>query len=420
MSNADEVGAQLYSKLAELLAPSNSLASTPVVLLLEPSGKDVDLKDFRDVKDPNDPEKGIEAFSDLVNSVPIPGPTFVDSSHLCDSVYKFIIESAMTSGDSNDPVSNNAAREIMNARFDLDHIVLPREDFPLDLTHPATAEPVRWWDTAMPWSEASFTIGSIATLLPKPAPTIAHLPKIPSLTWRSIPSERYLSELTALIRPHGNLSLTKARALRPQFGNVTRMSPLTTARIEPNLEQKKTTTTGTLATRIQTLGVRSVFEMLEKAPLKLRYCDLIYVARLLDTKAHQTAIQPTDSGFKISFQYCVVSIKRPWFHSELFDMPGWWLPGFAAHSISNGLPTNNPGLLPAITTRFLAIRNLFVRAVWSDGDRAKAEQAGKAAGVMSFGPFALTGDVHFDGAELRCSTPQIVAWLAAILPACPH
>ncbi len=420
MSNADEVGAQLYSKLAELLALPKNLAGTPVVLLLEPCGKGIDPEDFRDVRDSNDPAEGIEAFSDLVNAVPIPGLTFVDSSRLCDMVYKLIVESAMTSGDPSNPVSNNAAREIVNAKFDMDTMGRGRMDIPVDIYYPAMAEPARWWDPAMPWSDASFTIGGIAT--PPLAPAIAQLAELPRLMWRSIPAERHLNELAALVRPQGKLSLTKSRALRPQSRIVARIGPLAAARIDrPTREPGKTLEAlDPLATKVQALSVRPAFEVLENTPVKLRYCDLIYIARLLDLKALQTAIQPTDGGFRISFQYCVVSIKRPWFHSELFDMPGWSIPGFAAHSISNGLLTNNPGLLPAITTRFLAVRNLFVRAAWRDGDRAKAEQASKADGVLSFGPFALTGDVHFDGTELRCSTPQIVAWLAAILPACPR
>ncbi|VVB94960.1 Uncharacterised protein [uncultured archaeon] len=417
MNNADEVGAQLYSKLAEFLAPPASLAGTPVILLLEPCGKDVDPDDYRGVKNQNDPAKANEAFSDLVNTIPVPGSTFVDSSRLYDNVYKLIVESAVTNGDPGDPVSVNAARQIEGARFDIGNIVMAREDIPTDIYHPALADPVQWWDTATPWIDASFTIGGSATPPPKPASSIINMAKLPSLMWRSSPHEGNLKELAALVRPKGNLSLARARALYPQAGIVTRTPD--TAINAPGSE-KKISGLHTLASKIHTLNTRPTFETLQIAPAKLRYGDLIHIARLLEMKAPQAPAQPAGSGFRLSFQYCVVSIRRPWFHRELFDLPGWRLPGFATHAISNGQPTNNDGLLPAITTRFLAVRNLVVRAAWSDGDRDKAEQASKAAGVLSFGPFALTGDVHFDGTELRRSTPQIVAWLAAILPACPR
>lgn len=69
--------------------------------------------------------------------------------------------------------------------------------------------------------------------------------------------------------------------------------------------------------------------------------------------------------------------------------------------------------------RFLAVRNIVVHAAWNDVDCAIAEKVGNDTGIISFGPFALTGDAHFDGIELSCPNPQSVAWLAAVLPARP-
>jgi hypothetical protein len=76
MIDAEIVGSQLYAKLAQLLAPKDSLKNTSLMLLIEPSGKGVDPEDFYDVKNPNNLAKASETIADLVNSIPVPGPTF--------------------------------------------------------------------------------------------------------------------------------------------------------------------------------------------------------------------------------------------------------------------------------------------------------------------------------------------------------
>jgi hypothetical protein len=65
----------------------------------------------------------------------------------------------------------------------------------------------------------------------------------------------------------------------------------------------------------------------------------------------------------------------------------------------------------------LVVRNLVVDAHWSGTDEDRA--AGTGAGTISFGPFAVTGDVSFDGTQMSRPAPQIVAWLAAVVPPCP-
>ncbi|XVQ87345.1 hypothetical protein ACQP2K_08000 [Microbispora siamensis] len=54
-------------------------------------------------------------------------------------------------------------------------------------------------------------------------------------------------------------------------------------------------------------------------------------------------------------------------------------------------------------------------AEWSDADRDKA---GSGA-TVAFGPFKVAGEAAFDGTRLTRADPQVVAWLAAVVPACP-
>lgn len=404
MSSAEIAGMQLYAMLAEILAP-DVLADVPAVLLQEPSGKIIDPEDYQDSL------MADEIFSELVNPIPILGinenqvSIFIDSSRLYDNVYKLIVESAEPISNPNnpeDPVNVNAAHQIEQALFDLTHIVRASIDNPADLYNPSKADPVRWWDLTTSYSEVSFVIGKSETP-PQRLPTWLGDMRAPSWAWRKIPSG-YLKELDSLVRSQGNVSLTNARSLGPKPGIVDRMRPFTGTSIETTLE-----TNTPIRANKRRIDL-STFEVFEKNPKKLKYRTLIDIIRFLDRESITIDTQPTDSGFTINFQYCVVSIKRPWLHSELFSVPGWSMPGYSTNDISNGQSINNNGLLPVITTRFLVVRNLVVHAEWSEADLREQKCS------IAIGPFKFT---NFDGGDLYCKNPQIVAWLASIVPACP-
>jgi hypothetical protein len=408
----------------------------------------VDPDDFRDA--PGGGRSGEEAFADLVNAIPVPGPTFVDSARQYDQVYKLIIDGATAPGDVADPVSAQAATALQEARFAFDGDALVRQDAPTDTYHRAGAIPSRWWDAGANWTAVSFGIGTDGEKASDSKPAAERSPfaapgfwtlavptsSAPPLAWRSLPLDPNVAELAALARPEGFLSLGRARTSPRRAGILARFDDASArtfstprapvARVEsfddaaPGPVHARAAAPRPALASLQHATTRAALEALEEAPEGLKFRHLLGLSRAVDQKTVASAALPPPGGFSFALEYCVVSVSRRWLRRELFDLPGLRLPGFAPGAISNGQPADNPGILPAVTTRFLAVRNLVVRSAWSEGDRGKAQRAGRASGPLSFGPFAVTGGSTFDGTELRRAAPQIVAWLAAVVPAWPR
>ena len=130
----------------------------------------------------------------------------------------------------------------------------------------------------------------------------------------------------------------------------------------------------------------------------------------------QTAtVQPmTATSVAITFEHCIVTLTRPWFPQGFLLLRDWYLPGYSKGDFSHGTGPADTGLLPLVPTGFVAIRNLSIRANWSDQDRAAAQQS------ASFGPFSLVGR-NFDAnsGTLSCPGIQIIGWFLAPLPVLP-
>lgn len=128
-----------------------------------------------------------------------------------------------------------------------------------------------------------------------------------------------------------------------------------------------------------------------------------------------TPAQPvTGESLSISFEHCIVTLTRPWYPQDFLTLRDWYVPGFFAGDVSHATGAADTGLLPLLPTGFVAIRNLSIRAAWSDQDRAAAQQS------AAFGPFSLQGR-SFDaaGGTLTCPGIQIIGWFLTPLPVLP-
>src|SRR5262249_21980780 len=77
---------------------------------------------------------------------------------------------------------------------------------------------------------------------------------------------------------------------------------------------------------------------------------------------------PSSDSFSVSFDYCLVTIARPWISSGFLTRPGWYVPGQAAASWALGkydAVTQGFGYLPA---KMLVVKNLKITANWSQED----------------------------------------------------
>ena len=377
------LGGQLYAQLAQLLAPAGSLGSA-ALLILEPAGKDVGAMGA------GSGPAAAEALADLANPIPAAAASFLDTGSTYDDVWNFVLEGATPTGPADDPVRATVARVIADNQADFALMALAREDVPGDLYHPVRAAPADWL-SGDGWGTASFRIGGDDPDPPPPTPPQLFIPvEVPDLAWRVDP----------LPVPEPVTVQPPVRIFNP--GLVRFRDPVGVV-VQP------------VDTRIQ--DVLRTVRAGQQVPLSagIRWRDVLAVTRMTENNATVSPVSPPTTGFLFSFEYRVVSLQRPWLQPQLCHLAGWTIPGLAAGGLSTGQLSDNPGLLPVLTTRMLAVRNLVVEARWSEADKAKAG----STGTLSFGPFTVGGADGFNGSRLSRPSPQVVAWLATVVPACP-
>lgn len=66
-------------------------------------------------------------------------------------------------------------------------------------------------------------------------------------------------------------------------------------------------------------------------------------------------------GATASFRFLRIDVARPWLNLALFSLAGWRVEGVARGGFSTGEITNNPGLLPLVTTALVGVRDVVIR-----------------------------------------------------------
>jgi len=114
-------------------------------------------------------------------------------------------------------------------------------------------------------------------------------------------------------------------------------------------------------------------------------------------------------GFHVSFDYCLVRFTRPWWDDVFLTRSDWTLPGYRPGQVSSGSAARPAGAITLMTVGMLVVRNLAIRANWSDRDRQAM------ATSVSLGPFSIAG-ASFDSASGTVSHDgmQAIAWLCQV------
>ncbi len=142
-----------------------------------------------------------------------------------------------------------------------------------------------------------------------------------------------------------------------------------------------------------------------------QYSALDVSKRLLVSQYLGTCIpiQPVQtSTISISFDYCVVNIRRPWYVDVFINDKSWCVPAVPKGQVTS---TGSAGNLPLVSIGFVAIRNLNIEANWTTEDIANASLA------TDFGPFKITAEI----ANNKLSHPglQIIGWILQKMPDLP-
>jgi hypothetical protein len=114
------------------------------------------------------------------------------------------------------------------------------------------------------------------------------------------------------------------------------------------------------------------------------------------------------NNLSISFDYCLVSIRRPWYVDAFINEKSWCIPTVPKGQVTaSGLA----GSLPLLPIGFVAIRNLNIEADWATEDVTNASTA------TDFGPFKVTTDIVNN--KLSHLGLQIVGWILQRMPDLP-
>jgi len=142
----------------------------------------------------------------------------------------------------------------------------------------------------------------------------------------------------------------------------------------------------------------------------------------------------TDSSYEnlnISYQYALVTIRRPYMNGLLFGLPGWHTQVAPKGTYSSGSRQNQQNnKFPLLPQSFLAIKNLRITGNFSASELNKASSAISAGASVGWGPFSISGsykhgssDMHMKGtanaAGISVPFVQIIGWANLILPFCP-
>ena len=97
----------------------------------------------------------------------------------------------------------------------------------------------------------------------------------------------------------------------------------------------------------------------------------------IQTKSADIAQPPKSPGFKLRFDYCIVTIERSWLKPELFDFAKlFYCQSLPEGYFSTGEETVlNKGVLRAIPKAFIVIKNLEIEANWLEEEFKTAREA---------------------------------------------
>jgi 2-oxoglutarate dehydrogenase E2 component (dihydrolipoamide succinyltransferase) len=125
--------------------------------------------------------------------------------------------------------------------------------------------------------------------------------------------------------------------------------------------------------------------------------------------------RPSSDSFSASFQYCLVRFSRPWWDEVFLYTEGWKLQGYDPGSLSSGSVNAPKDPITLITIGMIVIKDLVLKASWTDDDLQELESA------LNLGPFSLAGarlPTSRNG-SLQRPGPQAIAWLVQVPPVLP-
>ncbi len=377
----------LLGKVYDFFSGVYAAASTKQAFLaFEPLGLPMPSESFKDNATDTtlDPALAIYILSDIANAASsVNGSSLIRRNQKIDSFIRLFMDSSM-------PLDANSTQSLGATKLDASPAFQQTLPVPGPIPsrfYPAYASPASWYDPSVKDNWTSYSVGNQQTTQPPGTPAPPPRPiRIDPPVWRVVPPPLH----AVIVSP---VQLQFHPPFRPMATTVFRPNPVRT---------------------VPPAAATVPSPVLLTHPTATRYPLQVLSTQLAAIQANSQPQPVATNSISISFDYCICTITRPWFPDTLLLLRNWFVPGYSRADISNSAGAGDPGLMPLLTTGFVAIRNLKISAQWSASDLQAI------SGSSAFGPFSLVGR-SFDTSSgmLTCSGTQIIGWFCSALPVLP-
>ncbi|KLT63750.1 hypothetical protein [Pedobacter sp. BMA] len=391
-------------------------------LSFEPLGSMIDPEDFMDESGMISEIKATEQVSILGDRLPEIADIFLTGTTSLSSVYEVLIESAVFSG-SKITAEDKTAYISKFGQVKSDSLQQFEYGKKASITTPegsylpVHAYPKKWYDPdGAFWVAKVFSTKEAAPNPPSNAGTGKAIPMV----WRTRvlanpeivkiaeeqPQRRKLTNLSAALRRNGGSQLNLERTIAPKLKS-TLIKPLQFTRLNSTaFDLKKVALPADAEQKV---------EMKDMQVLKhFNFADRIKLTNHFLTNNPAPEVPVHADEFSMEFEYCIVYLDRPWFNTGLFHYANMWycLMMKEKYFSSGEKDESNDGLLKCIPTAMILIKDLKIKASWTDSDKQQAQDS------IGLGIFNLSGST-FSNNELATPGMQIIGWMCEVLPKLP-
>lgn len=409
---------------------------TSSFLSFEPIGCMLDESDFQDPNEEINKIRATEQISILGDQIAPIAPRFIPGSSRISSTYEELIESA-TFTDSNLKVDDltpymSKFGEVKNEALSKFHDGQRASiNTPSGSYLPVISNPDNWYDTKGTfWSRKTFNASDDRSsnesgqkkLEKQKFPLVwkynlkANPEILKEITEKDQNASQRLKGVTTqgnfnvnkkLLRRGGQLKIKPAIEKKPETPPKVVLQHL---KLKPFLfdkgikEKSKTTENNTPNLAIKNLKVLSTLQVADR----LKLSNAI-------AKTGEADVAPVHSDhFSMTFDYCIVHLDRPWLNKSLFHYSKlWYCLALNEGYFSTGMKDDtNEGKLNCIPSAMILVKDLKIRAAWTNEDKINARQS------FGLGVFNIDNSKFVDN-ELRIDGIQIVGWICEVLPKLP-
>ncbi|QMW01731.1 hypothetical protein [Spirosoma foliorum] len=423
MNEIDDLMQHVYDYFLDKFHQQNPATQKDVFLSFEPIGTSVSPSDFKIDKTGGvySPAMAVETLSGLVNNIPtVDANTYNRTGKTVEGQYSTILNGAfsLTSEEPDISFFNHVKSQALRT-FENTPIGSLKENNPTSF-HPAYATPTDWYDATTQGNWSTFTYSNqIQSNESTRSTSLVKLnPEIRRWMWQVLPPDfvQLVSQPRLLDKAVLQLQLQSINEEQAHVGIDQLVKPqlLKTALLAVNRRATMSAMTSTafhVDGRIDSTVVHPLPDKIFQIKSSMMDMQRVKQSLLLSTTA--TYVQRADS-LKISFDYCLVQVNRPWLDDSFLFLKNWYMPGYQEGVFSNGMAANT-GIFPALPIAFIVAKDLTI-SDWADEETQTVETA------LSLGPFSLE-DRAISQAETKRSLTkrgmQIIAWICQLMPTLP-